>query len=109
MFAGQLAVELELAGIETAQIAQTYVGLSPGSKELERLVLQAKLIHGGHPILRWNADCVEVMRDENDNIRPVKPNRQSSTKRIDGIPALVMALDGWIRRPKARAKRVAFM
>jgi phage terminase large subunit-like protein len=43
------------------------------------------------------ASVVEVKNDGADNIRPVKPNRQQSTSRIDGIQALVTALDGIVR------------
>ena len=76
---------------------QGYKTLSPAAKELERLVLgstpEAPLLrHGGHPVLRWMADCVEVRQDDNGNIRPVKPDRRKSSKRIDGIAALVNAM-----------------
>jgi phage terminase large subunit-like protein len=33
-----------------------------------------------------------MKQDDNDNIRPVKPNRMTSGKRIDGMVALIMAL-----------------
>lgn len=101
MFAGQLVqgVQERVEGLEVTPIPQTFLGLSPAAKELERLVLAHRLRHGGHPILRWHADSVEVLSDGQDNIKPVKPDRQKSTRRIDGIAALVMAIDGWMRRP----------
>jgi len=53
---------------------------------------QAPLLrHGGNPILRWCADSVEVRQDDNGNIKPVKPDRVKSARRIDGIVALIMA------------------
>jgi phage terminase large subunit-like protein len=61
MFAGQLTQELnsDLAGaVELAPVAQTFLGLSPACKELERLVTSRALRHGGHPVLRWHAAAV---------------------------------------------------
>ncbi|MER5863768.1 terminase TerL endonuclease subunit [Kitasatospora sp. NPDC002040] len=101
MFAGQLVqrVEQKTRGVDVVPIAQTYLGMSPGSKELERLLRENQIQHGGNPVLRWNASVVEIYRDGNDNMRPVKPDRDKSSARIDGIAALVMALDGYVRRP----------
>lgn len=105
MFAGQMVQELdaELSGIEVVPVAQTYLGLSSACKELERLVGSKGFRHGGHPILRWMASVVEVRNDGCDNIRPVKPDRQKSTTRIDGIQAAVTGLDGVIRTNKVAA------
>lgn len=102
MFAGQLVQELdtELKGVEIAPVAQTFLGLSPACKELERLVGAGTLRHGGHPVLRWMASVVEVKNDGQDNIRPVKPDRAKSTYRIDGIQAAVTGLDGRLRTAK---------
>ncbi|MFF1377557.1 terminase large subunit [Streptomyces sp. NPDC058308] len=106
MFAGQLVqrVETKTRGVDVVPIAQTYLGMSPGCKELERLLREGRIRHGGNPVLRWNASVVEVYRDGNDNMRPVKPDRGKSSARIDGIAAAVMALDGYVRRPLKRAR-----
>ncbi|MBC3987840.1 terminase large subunit [Streptomyces sp. AC563] len=106
MFAGQLVqrIEQKTRGVDVVPVAQTYLGMSPGSKELERLLREGRIHHGGNPILRWNASVVEVYRDGNDNLRPVKPDRGKSSARIDGIAATVMALDGYVRRPLKRAR-----
>lgn len=100
MFAGQLVqeIEKEVPGQDLRPVAQTFMGLSPSCKELERLLGgKGAFRHGGHPILRWMASVVEVKNDGLDNIRPVKPNRQQSVTRIDGIQAAVTAMDGLIR------------
>jgi phage terminase large subunit-like protein len=53
-------------------------------------------------VLEWMAENVQVRSDDNGNIRPVKPDHQSSAKRIDGIVAAVMAIGvGQITKPKA--------
>lgn len=90
--ATQLAVELEEEGMTVVPMRQGFRTLSEPTKLLERLVLASKLHHGGNPVLRWNADCTTVKYDDNDNVRPVKPDRRKSAKRIDGIVAAIMAL-----------------
>lgn len=106
MFAGQMVQELdtELRGVEVVPVAQTYMGLSPACKELERLLGAGLFRHGGDPILRWMASVVEVRNDGSDNIRPVKPDRQKSITRIDGIQAAVTGLDGIVRAPQMASK-----
>lgn len=102
MFAGQLVQDLdeELNGVEIAPVAQTFMGLSPASKELERLIKSKKVRIQRNPVTRWMASVVEVKNDGLDNIRPVKPDRQKSITRIDGIQAAVTGLDGRIRVSK---------
>lgn len=109
MFAGQLVQQLDeqLHGVDVLPVNQTFLGLSPACKELERLLGAGTVATGGNPVARWHAGCVEVKRDDNDNIRPVKPNRQKSLNRIDGIQAAVTGLDGWLRQPKTGLQRVS--
>lgn len=91
-------------------IRQGYASLSGPSKELERLVMgstpEAPLLRfGWNPVLRWMADCVEVMQDPSGNIKPTKPDRRKSAKRIDGIAALVNAISrAMLRAPKKRRR-----
>jgi phage terminase large subunit-like protein len=71
------------------EFPQTIYEFSGPSKVLERLVLGHELIHGGNPILRWMASNAAIEIDKNENIRPVK---DKSTGRIDGIVSTVMGL-----------------
>ncbi|MFE2106649.1 terminase large subunit [Kitasatospora sp. NPDC059463] len=77
----------------------TYLRMTPPMSELERRLKADELIHFGHPVARWMADVVECKRprDDPDRMRPVKPDRSKTGKRIDGIPALLFALDGALR------------
>jgi phage terminase large subunit-like protein len=77
-------------------IAQTAPALNAGSKELERLLGVRRLRHGGHPVLRWMADNVAARRDSGGNI---KPDKERSKEKIDGIAALVDALTVWLDKP----------
>lgn len=92
--------------VEVTPITQGYA-LSPALKELMRMVKAAEITHGGHPVARWNADSAEVRRDDNDNIKLVKPDRAASGKRVDAVAALAMALDESTRRPERKARRAA--
>jgi phage terminase large subunit-like protein len=70
-------------------VPQTIAHLTSATKGLETLVLQGKLRHAGHPILRWCAANVTVEQDSNENL---KISKRKSTERIDLISALVNAL-----------------
>jgi phage terminase large subunit-like protein len=80
-------------GATMVEVPQTFSGLTDASKSLETLVSAGSIIHGGDPVLRWMAKNVTAKRDANDNIRPVKPDRQSM-KAVDGIVSLIMAVGG---------------
>ena len=87
--ATQLATELTQDGATVFYIPQTYTGLAPAWFELEKLVLEHRIRHGGHPILRWMAGNVETETDASGNQRPSKAR---SSEKIDGMVALTMAL-----------------
>lgn len=101
--------KLTALGIDVSPVPQTYGGMSEPTKMLERLVKQGRFVHGGHPVLRWMADSIEVLRDRSnpDNVRPIKPHRERTSKRVDGIVASIMAIDAWMRRPMPTAKAAA--
>jgi phage terminase large subunit-like protein len=87
--ASQFSVQLMEDGFQLVEVRQGYKTMSPACKEMERLVLEKKLIHGGNPVLRWMADNVMVVLDPAGNL---KMDKSKSTNRIDGMVALAMAL-----------------
>jgi phage terminase large subunit-like protein len=91
--ATQLATDLQAEGAKLIVIPQTSAGLAPGWRELEKAILEHKLRHGGHPILRWMAGNVEVETDAAGN---QKPSKRLSSERIDGMVALDMAVGRWM-------------
>jgi len=90
----QMSQNLEGAGFTVVPFGQGYASMSPPTKELLKLVLEERLAHGGHPVLRWMVDNVTVRTDPAGNI---KPDKEKSTEKIDGAVALIMALDRAIR------------
>lgn len=88
---------METEGLEAALVGQGFAGMSGPMKEFMRLVRSRGLSHGGNPVARWHADSIEAMQDKSENIKPVKPDRRKSGKRIDGLVAAFMAIDGWMR------------
>lgn len=88
--ATQLRTQLEADGFTMVAQNQSIKGLSPPAKELERLVLERRLAHGGDPVLQWMAGNVVVETDSSGNI---KPSKRKSREKIDGIVALCLALD----------------
>ena len=92
--ATKLIQELQAEGLTVIQFGQGFVSLSPPTKELLNLVLAKKLMSSHNPVLTWMADNVVVEQDAAGNI---KPSKKKSTEKIDGITALVMALDRAVR------------
>jgi phage terminase large subunit-like protein len=99
---GQTIAWAEREGVTVATVAQTYRALSPPTKELLRLIKTRQLRHGGNPVTRYNVDAFELKSDPAENVRPVKPNRAKSGKRVDGILAVILGLDGYMRRGRRR-------
>lgn len=108
MFAGQMVQEIDeelRGGVQVVPVAQTFLGQSPAIKELWRLLgktddeqTAGRMRHAGDPVTRWMASVVETITDGQDNYRLVKPKREKSQARIDGIAALTTGLDGYLRR-----------
>ena len=46
-----------------------------------KLVLEEKIAHGGHPVLRWMMDNIFIRTDPAGNI---KADKEKSTEKIDG-------------------------
>jgi phage terminase large subunit-like protein len=77
----------------------TYLRMTPPMSEFMRALKSHEYQHFGNPVARWMADNLECKRptDDVDRIRPVKPPRDKTGKRIDGMPALMFAIDGQMR------------
>ena len=90
----QMVQNLEGMGFTVVPFGQGFKDMSPPTKELMKLVLEEKIAHGGHPVLRWMMDNIFIRTDPAGNI---KPDKEKSTEKIDGAVATIMALDRAIR------------
>ena len=95
----QLSQELTDEGLQVFGMGQGFLSMAAPMKEFERRLLEKRLHHGGNPILRFMADSVVVMQDAVGNL---KINKAESQSRVDGIVALVMALDRAMRHEPAK-------
>ena len=90
----QMVQNLEGMGFTVVPFGQGFKDMSPPTKELMKLVLEQKIAHGGHPVLRWNMDNIYIRTDPAGNI---KADKEKSTEKIDGAIATIMGLDRAIR------------
>lgn len=97
--AHQLAMELMDEGLTVIGMGQGFTSMAAPMKEFERRLLARKIRHGGNPVLRFMADNVAVKQDAAGNL---KPDKASSQSKIDGIVALVMALDRAMRHEQPK-------
>ena len=90
----QMVQNLEGMGFTVVPFGQGFKDMSPPTKELMKLTLEQKIAHGGHPVLSWMMDNIFIRTDPAGNI---KPDKEKSTEKIDGVVATIMALDRAIR------------
>ncbi|MCM8900609.1 terminase large subunit [Caldicoprobacter algeriensis] len=85
--------EMEGYGFQMIEVRQGYQTLSQPMKELEADLKAHKINYNNNPILKWCLTNVQVKRDENDNIKPVKGQNkgQRNRQRIDGAVSLLIA------------------
>jgi phage terminase large subunit-like protein len=83
---------LEGEGVECIPLRQGYASLTAPCKELERCVISGALDHGNNPVMDWMVSNVEVQTDVNGNIRPVRPEHNAGSKKIDGVLSLVFMI-----------------
>jgi phage terminase large subunit-like protein len=87
--ATHIALRLQEEGAAMVEFRQGFRSMAAPTRELEKLIVSKKLAHGGNPVTRWMAANVAVAQDPADNLKPAK---DKSTERIDGIVALIMAI-----------------
>ena len=68
----QMVQNLEGMGFTVVPFGQGFKDMSPPTKELMKLVLEQKIAHGGHPVLRWNMDNIFIRTDPAGNIKADK-------------------------------------
>jgi phage terminase large subunit-like protein len=71
------------------EYGQGFVSMSPAVQLLEAAILDKRIHHGGHPILRWQLSNVAIEMDSSANR---KPSKKRAIGHIDGVVSLLMAL-----------------
>jgi len=86
----RLAIELADEGITLVPMGQGFLSMAVPTKKFLDLVAARRLHHGHHPILRWMANNVVLRRDAAGNC---KVDKERSVQKVDGIVALIMAIE----------------
>lgn len=81
--------EMKNYGFEMIEVRQGAKTMSNPMKQLEADLIEKKVNYNNNPVLKWCLCNTAVKRDDNDNIRPVKGQKQRA--RIDGTVSLIIA------------------
>ena len=84
-----LTPQLESDGMTMVPIHAGELSQTPPLKKLMELVLRQEFAHGGSPVLRWNVSNMVVRVGATGLL---KPDKEKSQERIDGISATLDAL-----------------
>lgn len=93
----------KVPGPHLVEFGQGFGSMAAPTNELMSLVLAGKIRHGGNPVSRWCADNMVVATDPAGNL---KPDKEKATQKIDGIVAMIMALDRATRHRSSGGKSV---
>lgn len=94
--ATQLSNDLQKEAVQMVEVRPTVQNFSEPMKELEAMVLSGRFHHDGNPVLRWMVSNVVCHRDAKDN---VYPRKQRPENKIDGVVAMIMALNRALLTP----------
>lgn len=81
--------EMKNYGFEMYEVRQGAKTMSNPMKQLEAELMDKIVNYNNNPVLEWCLLNTSVKRDDNDNIRPVKGQKQRA--RIDGAVSLIIA------------------
>lgn len=76
-------------GLIMTPVPQQFSKLSEPTKRLQAAILEHRIAHDRHPVLRWMVGNARVRRDDRENVILCK---KRSRARIDGLAATVTAL-----------------
>ena len=78
------------AEFNCVEFSQSIIGMSEPSKAWEQAIADGKIIDN-NPVMAWMVSCTTVKPDANGNIKPIKPDTNKTSKRIDGVITSIMA------------------
>lgn len=85
----QMQNQLDGDGFNVIQYGQGFASMTAPSKELERLLTAKEMRHDGNEVMKWMISNVSAKMDAAGNI---KPDKSTSSEKIDGVVALIMAI-----------------
>jgi len=87
--ATSLATDLMGDGFHVEYVRQGYYSINAATKEFEKLVVNNLIEHNRNPVLDWMFSNIAI---EMDAAGCIKPSKEKSADKIDGISATITAL-----------------
>jgi phage terminase large subunit-like protein len=84
-----LMTKLQTDGFEVYQYTVHMKDMSAPTKELEKMLVEKTLRHNSNPVLRYQMANVAVKVDKDEHVRP---DKEASKGRFDGIEGLIVAI-----------------
>lgn len=91
--------QLTEKGFSCQPYSQTTGALNKPTRYMEIIARSGKAVFDDNPIIRWNFANCEIIEDSNENIKPIKINKDSQ-KKIDGVHAMLNALGKYLEQPQ---------
>lgn len=93
----QWAIQATSEGLPLEPYSQALWNFNKPTKELERLIKMKKVVIDNNEITRWCFANVTLKEDHNENIKPVKVEKQN---KIDGCISMIEALGIYLETPQ---------
>ena len=90
----KIVKDMQDMGLTVIEFGQGFASMSPPAKELEKLILERKIIFPYNPALAW---CFSNVIVETDPAGNVKPSKKRSKEKIDLVVSTIMGLSGVLR------------
>lgn len=92
---GQMGTNLQkVYGDKIVEFPQGIVSMNPPFRELLELIQQGRIENDGNPVMTWMIG--NTVAETRGGL--IKPSKENSTEKIDGVTAGTMALGRWIQR-----------
>ena len=91
-----LTPRLQAEGVDVVEVGQGYARLSAPAQRIAADIASGLVHHDGNPVLRWMVANAVATMDAAGNI---KPDREKSSEKIDGVAAWCDALFVWAAQP----------
>lgn len=95
MQATQMSQTLLAEGVEMVELPQTLKNMSEPMKQLQALIYEGRIHFDGSPVMSWMFANVVCHLDAKEN---VYPRKEKAGDKIDGVVALIMALNQAIQK-----------